>query len=161
MQFFKECNTLEEVKKLYKTLAKQFHPDRGGDTATMQKINNEYAMAVRLIAKGENLTAEETESIIMDSEAYQSAVNAVINLQGITVELVGAWLWVTGETKQHKEILKDAKFKWAKKKTDYSAWFFRTTEWKTRNRHKMSLDDIRTKYGTQTINKPYYSKQIA
>jgi preprotein translocase subunit Sec63 len=42
IDFFKNCTSLDEVKKRYKELALKHHPDRGGDTATMQKINAEY-----------------------------------------------------------------------------------------------------------------------
>ena len=41
-QYFKDCSSLYEIKKLYKELAMIHHPDKGGDTATMQEINNEY-----------------------------------------------------------------------------------------------------------------------
>jgi DnaJ-class molecular chaperone len=40
--YFSKCSTVEEVKSLYRTLAKQHHPDLGGDTATMQEINSQY-----------------------------------------------------------------------------------------------------------------------
>lgn len=152
--FFQDCETLQQVKDLYRTLAKQYHPDRGGDLVTMQIINNQYSQAIAIIAKGGKFTQAETEAEILKAEAYQEAVNKVINLEGIHLELVGSWLWVTGETKQHAAILKSepARFNWAKKKTDFSAWFFRTDQYKTTNRgQKMSLDQIRNKYGTQTI----------
>lgn len=152
--FFKSCTTLDEVKKLYRELAKLHHPDRGGDLATMQTINNQYSRAISTIAKGGKFTAEEAEAEILKAEAYQEAINKVATLDGITLELVGSWLWVTGETKQHAAILKSepARFNWAKKKTDFSAWFFRTDQFKTSNKgQKMSLDQIRNKYGSQTI----------
>src|ERR1035441_9676592 len=41
--YFTNINSIEELKKCYKELALKHHPDRkGGDTATMQEINNEY-----------------------------------------------------------------------------------------------------------------------
>ena len=40
MVFFNDCKTLEEAKKLYKKLAFENHPDRGGDNEKMQQINN-------------------------------------------------------------------------------------------------------------------------
>ncbi len=33
----------ELIDAAYRTLAKRFHPDRGGDTATMQQLNGAYA----------------------------------------------------------------------------------------------------------------------
>ena len=41
MRRINDCKTLDEVKAQYKKLAKQYHPDLGGDTATMQEINKE------------------------------------------------------------------------------------------------------------------------
>lgn len=38
--YFEGCSTLQDVKELYRTLAKQHHPDRGGNLETMQAINN-------------------------------------------------------------------------------------------------------------------------
>ena len=40
--FFENVTTLEELKREYRRLAFAYHPDCGGDTATMQQINNEY-----------------------------------------------------------------------------------------------------------------------
>lgn len=41
--YFTNCKTIDEVKKLYKNLALQYHPDRpGGNTILMQRINAEY-----------------------------------------------------------------------------------------------------------------------
>lgn len=165
MQYFNNCNTLEEVKHLYKQLAKQFHPDKGGDTATMQAINSEYAFACAKILKGENLSSDEMNEQIELSEKYRQAIEQVINLPNITVEVVGNWIWVTGNTKPHCSktrggtgILHDAGFKWANKKEEPSAWFFRTEEYKTRG-GKKSLDEIRNKYGSSTI-KGTYAKSL-
>ena len=59
MNYFKECKTIDEVKTLYRSLAKQHHPDRGGVTETMQAINSEYALVCAKILNGENLNTEE------------------------------------------------------------------------------------------------------
>lgn len=42
MTHFSNINSLQELKKQYRELAMANHPDRGGDTATMQAINEEY-----------------------------------------------------------------------------------------------------------------------
>jgi hypothetical protein len=149
MKWFNDCQTLEEVKAQYKKLAKQYHPDLGGDTATMQEINREYAFATAQAIKGENLTEEETENEIRMSEAYRNAVEQVIHLPGITVELVFKWLWVTGATYSHKTALKAAGFLFAPKKV---AWYFRTEEYKASKGSKKSLDEIRNKYGSEILN---------
>jgi hypothetical protein len=149
MKHFKECKTIDDVKSLYRTLAKQHHPDKGGNTATMQDINNEYIFACAAIAKGQNLSDDEINTEILKAERYKEAIDAIINLPGLIIELCGAWIWVTGNTKANREALKAAKFIFASKKI---AWYFRTEEYKSHNRRRMSLEEIKSRYGAQTIN---------
>jgi len=149
MKWFGECSTLDEVKALYKKLAKQYHPDLGGDTETMQTINKEYAFASAKAIKDGNLSEEETENEIRFSEEYRRALEQIIHLEGITVELVGYWIWVTGNTIAVKSELKNAGFFFASKKL---AWYFRTGEYKVSKGSKKSLDEIKVKYGSEVLN---------
>ncbi len=149
MKWFNECRTLDEVKARYKKLAKQHHPDLGGDTLDMQEINKEYAFASAKAIKGENLSDEETEHQILSSEAYRKAIEAIIHLDDITIELVGWWIWVTGNTRPLKDILKRAGYFFASKKL---AWYFRTADYKVSKGGKKSLDEIRAKYGSEVLN---------
>lgn len=150
LNYFKACTTLEEVKALYKTLAKANHPDLGGSTEAMQAINNEYSIACKLIASGQGMTSEEFEKTIIDIEAYKVAIEKIIMLEGIIIECVGSWVWVTGNTYEHRNTLREAQFLFAGKK---KAWYFRTEEYKVKNRNKnLSLDDIKNKYGSTLIS---------
>ncbi len=156
MRFFNNCSTIEEVKATYKKLAKQYHPDCGGDTATMQAINTEYSFACAKILKGENLTTEETEEKIRLSEEYRKVIEQIINLAGITIEIVGNWIWVTGNTYPVKTQLKEAGLLFAPKKV---AWYYRAEEYKTKG-GKKTLDEIRGKYGSETISNNQYNRTL-
>ena len=156
MKYFSACKTIVEVKALYKQLAKQFHPDLGGDTATMQQINNEYTFACAKILKGENLSSEEAEQQIKLSEEYRKVIEQIINLPHIIIEVVGHWIWVTGSTYPVKERLKTAGLYFAPKK---HAWYYRAEEYKTTG-GKKTLEEIRRKYGSETIHSGYRSKAI-
>jgi len=157
MKWFNECRTLDEVKALYKKLAKQYHPDLGGDTETMQSINKEYAFASVRAIKGEDLSEEETENEIRFSEEYRRAIEKIIHLDGIVIELVGYWIWVTGNTIAVKSELKSAGYFFASKKL---AWYFRTGAYKVSKGGKKSLDEIRDKYGSEVLNgNEQYKKQ--
>lgn len=153
MKWFAACRTLDEVKALYKKLAKQYHPDLGGDTETMQNINKEYVFASAKAIKGNNLSDEEAENEIRFSEEYRQAIEKIIHLEGVIIELVGYWIWVTGNTFAVKTDLKNAGFLFASKKL---AWYFRTGEYKVNKGGKKSLDEIRSKYGSEILkeNKP-------
>lgn len=148
MQYFNTCTTIEEVKQLYKKLAMQHHPDHGGDTETMQRINSEYAFACAKILKGENLSSEETEEQVRLSEEYRKVIEQIINLPNIIIEVVGNWIWVTGNTYPVKTHLKEAGLLFASKKV---AWYYRAEEYKTKG-GKKTLEEIRRKYGSQKLN---------
>ena len=43
-KYFKDVNTLEELRKQYKDLLKKFHPDNAnGSTEATQEINTQFA----------------------------------------------------------------------------------------------------------------------
>lgn len=159
MKFFHGCSTLDEVKALYKKLALEHHPDRGGDTATMQAINAEYAFASARILKGANLSEEQTEQEIKFSEQYRLIIEQIAHLPGITIELVGLWIWVTGHTYPHRAELKAAGLFFAPKK---QAWYYRSEDLKELRGGKKSLDEIRSKYGSEVVSgNPSRYKAIA
>jgi len=150
MKYFKDCKTIEEVKGLYKKLALENHPDRGGDTATMQAINGKYAFACAFMIKRGGFTDAEAEEQIQFSEAYRTVIENIINLPGIVIEVVGNWIWVTGNTYPLRKELKAAGLFFAPKKL---AWYYRTDEFKTKG-GKKTLEEIRVKYGSETVSRP-------
>ena len=83
-------------------------------------------------------------------EALNMALNAIINCYGIVIEVCGAWIWVSGETKPNKEILKTSGFLWSSQK---EMRYFRPQSQKKRYyRGSSSIEEIRAKYGTEKIN---------
>lgn len=104
MVFFNDCKTLEEAKKLYKKLAFENHPDRGGDNEKMQQINNEYSFFVAKFAKG---TSEEINEEFNVAQKFVDVLNKLAGLEGIIVELAGDWLWISGNTYPYKDKLKE------------------------------------------------------
>jgi hypothetical protein len=67
---------------------------------------------------------------------------------GLEVELCGLWVWVSGDTKSHKEELKAAGFKWSPNK---SAWYYPGVP--SFNRTPRSMEDIRSMYGSQVFTR--------
>lgn len=143
--FFKGCESLEDVKKRYRDLAKQHHPDRGGDTATMQSINAEYD---RIISSGNFEFKTETDR--EEAYLYKDLIAQLIVLDGLIIELIGYWIWVSGNTKQHKEKLKELKFFWS---NDKKMWYWRPAAFaKIWNRHKpMDIEEIRSIFNNKTF----------
>ena len=148
MTYFKNCKSLEEIKQLFRKLAIENHPDKGGDTETMQAINSAYQFAIANYMNTGKFSQTEIDEELNLSEKYQDAINKIAGLEGINIELVGNWIWVTGNTFLNKETLKTSGFFYASKK---QAWYFRSEEFKAYNRRKMDLEEIRGKYGSVKI----------
>lgn len=143
--YFSDCRTLEEVKRRYKELAMKHHPDRGGDTATMQDINNEYESVMKnpFFSFSEQSEQEQQEFI-----KYPEIIDQVIGLQGIIIELIGNWIWISGNTYPHKSQLKQIGFYFAPKKV---MWYYRPPDYKSSNRSPKTIEYIRLKYGSDVI----------
>ena len=152
MKWFNNPSTSEELKQQYKKLALKHHPDLGGNTTDMQEINNEYDLLFARLknthatAEGKTYTAS-TETTETPDE-FKNIINALINLEGINIELCGSWLWITGNTREHKEVLKSLHFRWSKSKL---AWYYHTADYKKSSNKTYSLDEIRDLYGSETI----------
>ncbi|MES2329692.1 MAG: J domain-containing protein [Bacteroidota bacterium] len=151
MKYFTECRTIEEVKGLYKKLALENHPDRGGDTATMQAINAEYAYACAYVLKHGGFSDAEADEHIRLSEEYRKVIEEILNLPDIIIEVVGHWIWVTGNTYPVRKELKNAGLYFASKKL---AWYYRSDEFKAKG-GKKTLDEIRSKYGSERVSGNY------
>jgi len=151
--------TSEELKKMYRVLAFRHHPDRGGETAVMQAINAEYKYlfanlgSIHRNVKGEIYTKQTTEI----PEDFIEIISQLIRLPGLIVEIIGSFIWVTGETKQHKDALgKDGLgFRWQPNK---QAWYLAPEGWRKSNRKVFGLDEIRAMFGTQTVNAQAYGR---
>ena len=151
--YFTKINSIEELKKRYKELALKHHPDReGGNTAIMQEINNEYKYFC------DHPTFEyKHEGDKADLNIYPDVISKIINLKGIIIELIGAWLWVSGETKQHRTILKESGFWFAPKK---SMWYFRPEGFKSNTHKPLEINTIRNKYGSDVIKQNEREERI-
>lgn len=69
-------------------------------------------------------------------DSLNEALNAVFDLPGLVIEICGSWVWITGNTREHMDALKDVGFKWASKK---KAWYFRPEQFRSRSKGDKSL----------------------
>jgi hypothetical protein len=164
-KWFLNVKTIDELKKVYRKLAMQYHPDICKESyaeENMKEINNEYETMFNYIISH----ATETEQKQYNkqghnvNDGYREIINKIIHIPDIIIELCGSWLWISGNTKPVKNLLKDAGFYWAAKKFQ---WYWRPAEYKqTYNKKSMTMDYIRSKYGSEQIhNKPFEQLESA
>lgn len=159
MTYFKNVETLEELRKQYKELLKQFHPDNpSGSTEATQAINSEYNRLFKVLkARHESKTTTDNENGKADfnkkyydfaeDKALREMLQKVINFNGITIEVIGNWIWCFDSYGYRKE-LKELGFKYAGQK---KAWYYHTEAFRKKGRKALSMDDIRNYYGSTEV----------
>lgn len=151
--YFKDCKNLDDVKAVYKKLAMAHHPDRGGDTITMQEINAEYEAI-----KNDpyfNFSGQKDEAK-QDFVEFPDIINQVIGFKGVVIELCGNWVWLSGTTYPYREELKKIGFLFAHEK---KLWYWRPHSFKSINRKPIPIDEIRRKYGSDVFQ-PSYNMEL-
>lgn len=145
--YFKNVQTIEELKRQYKTLAFEYHPDKGGKVEEMQAINAEYDLLFERVknvhetADGKTYTKEQGADV---PDNFREIINAIITFD-CRIELCGSWLWVFNAYEYRKE-LKELGFFWCSSKKAW-AWTDKPSE----NKHRLTLEEIRRLHGSEII----------
>ena len=160
--YFKDVKNLKELKAAHLELAKIHHPDNGGDAATMAAINAEYDEKVKELAKKEapakhttdaadGMTDEEIARAI--AEEFKATLDKLmrLNLDGVKVELIGSWLWISGNTKPIKEELKALGCRWCPKKTGQPWTWHDSYTYYPSSKGRMTKADVENKYGVEEL----------
>jgi hypothetical protein len=142
---------LDDLKKQYLKLAKKYHPDAGGTTAQFQDLQNEYEKLFDKIIQGSSLNNEQKQTEIQIDEAIREVVNKLVLIEGIDIELIGKWLWITGNTYPYRAIFKSVGM-FPTKKNNVFYWVYKGVE--SAGRGKMTIEEIKQKYGSHKIEKP-------
>lgn len=158
-KYFNNIRTLEELRKQYKELLKQHHPDNGGNISDMQEINAEYDKLFKdLKDRHDQNNSSDRASASNDygnmkydfaeDEKLRKMLNKIIYFDGIDIELVGVWIWVSGNTYAYKKELKGLGFRWASQK---KMWYWHSEAFVKKSRKTLSMDEIRNYYGSTNV----------
>lgn len=155
MKYFSLVTTLEELKKEYRKLCFELHPDRNKDkdtTKAFQEMQNEYEIKFNEVknvfrnSKGETYTKENNEV----PEEFEEIINSIIYMEGVEIDIIGSWIWLSGNTKEYKDQIKELNFKWAKNKC---AWYYHTGSYKKKSKKNFNLDELREMFESSKVNK--------
>lgn len=146
--FFKDCETLDEARKLYYKLAMEHHPDKGGDEETFKQLANEFES----FRPGKKKYENEMED--WSSEIFAHIIDQLFNIPDLSIEIVGSWIWISGDTKPHKEQIKDIEVGEFYKRgfsRSKNMWYFSPKGYRKKSKKDLSMDDIRSFYGSESV----------
>lgn len=138
---------MTDIKKAWRKLQSQYHPDKNPLGTEMCKIIND---AYETLGK-EDYSQEEVLDEPSDYlNVLEGLFGALLRMDDVSVEVCGSWVWVTGNTKPYRDILKEVGCVWASKKV---AWYLRPEgERKRKFFGKVyTLDEIRKTHGSEVV----------
>ena len=148
-----EALTFDQAQAAYRKAALKYHPDRNPGGLEMMKAVNaawDYLKGLDWADTSRPINNEPGPNADY-GDALNAAINAAIDLEGIELELCGAWIWVTGDSYPHRAALKAAGYRWASKKKQ---GYFRPPEWASAGRGSWSMDQIREAHGSAHVARP-------
>lgn len=141
-----EGTSLESLKAAFRKMAFIHHPDKGGSLDMMKLINLAYEYLLENSYCQDEVNMASGKSIL---DEILEVWNKISSLPGISGECVGTWLWVSGNTFPVKEILKTVGLKYSNNK---KSWYWhRSDEWTPRRKTRLSMADIRNRYGSKIL----------
>lgn len=162
--YFKNVQTLDELRKQYRDLLKKYHPDnRNGSEEITKAINVEYEKLFKILKDSHSRQQADTAKSnssnnkssydnmkydFEEDEQLREMLQKVIYFSDITIEIIGSWLWISGSTYQYRKELKELGFKFASQK---KRWYWHSDAYRKRSNKKLSMDDIRNYYGCTEI----------
>lgn len=149
MKWFRNVTTIEELRKQYRELLRKYHPDNEhGDTKITQEINAEYDLVfANLSRKTQSDQQANTNDAYEENQAFKEVLNSIIHINA-DIEIIGSWIWVHGGY-EYRELLKSTGFKYAPKK---KCWCWHYGDYNRYHKKEVSLDEIRMKYGSRSVN---------
>lgn len=159
-KYFKNVETLEELRKQYRDLLKKFHPDNGGSEEITKEINTEYEQLFKVLKnrherKGSDRTENGSKKSYEDmkwnfeeDEKLRDILNKAIHFENITIEIIGSFIWISGNTYPYKKELKELGFKWASQKKN---WYWHSEAYVKKSHKNLSMDEIRNYYGSTEV----------
>lgn len=156
MKWFKDTDSLDELRKSYRHLVVKYHPDNGGSEDAIKEINAEYdVLFKRLKTNFEHMDsysrASDKQKQAYDWQKDRQLREMVMKLSGfrnISVEIIGVWIWVSNCYTYRKE-LKDLGFHWAGQK---QMWYIHFDDFHKSGSKPASMNFIRAKYGSVKID---------
>jgi hypothetical protein len=158
MNYFSQCKAVEEAKKHYRELLKQYHPDHAGqegEEVTKIIIEQFNSFIKNFFSQSFNdyYSDKEWKPAAEAETPFQDILQKIINLE-CEIEIIGYWIYCF-KSYNVRQQLQELGFWFSGK---HKAWIF-SGMIKKNIASKATLDEIRAKKGSQLIQKEEREKE--
>jgi len=118
MNYFKNVTSLNDLKKEYRKLAKQYHPDCNSTNTnqTMKDINRQYKLLFEQLKHTKKNTTDNENNQYENVHTFMNIINELIKYENMNIDIVSSWLWIDGNTYEIKDKSKETGSKLSKNK---------------------------------------------
>jgi hypothetical protein len=154
--FFNQDDRLniQNLRSAFRRLCLLLHPDKGGDRIEFGEMKKEYDNLIKgaCSVEGERAraTGKRAAYTYEGEKAFMEKVQDFLNIAGVTVEICGSWLWLSGKTFISKDRIKALGAKWS---TSKKRWFWSCYMSANKPRRSMyrSMAEVRNAYGSEVL----------
>lgn len=145
--YFTACKTQDEAKNTFRKLCMIMHPDKGGKHSDFIELMQQFE-AFRPTA------GKQEDGQPFNASKFYDMIQNFESLEGLNISFVGSWIWLEGETMQHREAIKKITLEgykaasWAKIK---KAWFFSPLDYVKKGKPSKGLEEIKNLFGCKTF----------
>lgn len=93
-------------------------------------------------------TKEEEKATNEMADRFTDIIDKIIFYQGIKIDVCGCFVWVSGNTYDYKDNLKENGFRYS---GDKKCWYFTDKKYHKRSKRKVSFDEIKSMYGDEEV----------
>lgn len=151
-----EIKDLNSLRSTYKKFLIKYHPDNNAEdtTADVQEINAEYALMFERLKNGfehsehyDRATDRQKQNYSWEKDKQiREMIIALSRLEGLIIEICGVWIYVRGNTKQHRQELRALGLTWKTRQKE--CWIIHFDDYYRHGQQSMSMNYIREKYGS-------------
>jgi hypothetical protein len=138
---FYGCTSAAEVQLRFDELSSVF----ADQTEMLKALKAEYSTLMSVLNSEKPVEEEKDKASI--SEIIK-VLQEKVNPDGLHLEICGTWLWITGNTYQVKNVLKELGFRFSSNKL---CWYYRQDDHRSGNQKPVPFEFIKGKYGSKEI----------
>lgn len=150
--YFNKFAEIDETRNTFRKLCLTIHPDKGGDHAAFVEMKNEYEEALKFASKRESRKAADemrkTNFDFTGEVAIMEAIENLMKIHGIEIEICGTWILVGGDTRPVHEQIKALSFRFSSNK---KLWYWSPYMQGYKKRGRKTMKQIRSEYGSYKI----------